>query len=75
MSKRTGARCGEAEAFRLKGEELLAAEPSSNEEPEACFRAAIEVTREQSSKSWELRATMSLARGCWTSEDIATMRA
>ena len=30
--------------------------------PKTHFRLAIEVAREQSAKSWELRATMSLAR-------------
>jgi predicted ATPase len=29
---------------------------------EGCFRTAIEIARGQSAKSWELRATMSLAR-------------
>jgi predicted ATPase len=29
---------------------------------ESCFQHAIEVARKQSAKSWELRATMSLAR-------------
>jgi predicted ATPase len=31
-------------------------------EAEAYFRKAIEIARRQSAKSWELRATMSLAR-------------
>jgi hypothetical protein len=30
--------------------------------PEACFLKAIEIARRQSAKSWELRATTSLAR-------------
>src|SRR5438309_674225 len=31
-------------------------------EAEACFRRAIEVARKQEARSWELRATVSLAR-------------
>jgi predicted ATPase len=34
----------------------------SETEAEACFRRAIEIARQQSAKSWELRATTSLAR-------------
>ena len=32
------------------------------QEAERCLRTAIEIAREQSAKSWELRATRSLAR-------------
>ena len=31
-------------------------------EAEGCFRTAIEISRRQKAKSWELRATTSLAR-------------
>jgi hypothetical protein len=31
-------------------------------EAEACFQKAIEIARQQQAKSWELRATVSLAR-------------
>jgi len=56
-----GSRFLKAELLRLKGELLLI---GGNREPEAarCFREAIEIARRQSAKSWELRATMSLAR-------------
>jgi predicted ATPase len=36
--------------------------PDPNSEAEACFLQAINIARQQSAKSWELRATMSLAR-------------
>jgi predicted ATPase len=39
----------------------------STQEAEACFHKAIEVARHQQAKSWELRATMSLAR-LWQSQ-------
>ena len=35
---------------------------SNAAEAQSCFERAIEIAREQSAKSWELRATMSLAR-------------
>src|SRR6266852_5206338 len=63
----TGVCIYEAELNRLKGElTLKQSDTGSNskvqEEAETFFRRAIEVARRQSAKSWELRATMSLAR-------------
>jgi predicted ATPase len=58
--EQTEARLGEAELRRLKGETLLVNAKSL--EAQACFERAIEIARKQSAKSWELRATMSLAR-------------
>jgi predicted ATPase/class 3 adenylate cyclase len=52
----------EAEVYRLKGELLLRQEESNVAQARSCFEQAIEVARKQSAKSWELRATMSLAR-------------
>src|SRR6266851_3408835 len=65
--ERTGERSSEAELYRLKGELTLrrgGTGPSTNVEDEAekCFRQAIEIARRQEAKSWELRATTSLAR-------------
>jgi predicted ATPase len=54
--------CYEAERYRLQGELLLMQEESSAAQAESCFQRAIEVARQQSAKSWELRATTSLAR-------------
>jgi predicted ATPase len=63
----TGVSVDEAELYRLKGElTLKRPEAGSNsklqEEAETYFRQALKVARLQSAKSWELRATMSLAR-------------
>jgi predicted ATPase len=63
----TGVCIYEAELYRIKGElTLKRSETNSNseikEEAVSFFRQAIEVDRRQSAKSWELRATMSLAR-------------
>ena len=55
----------EAELYRLRGELLLRAEGRQRKTewtPEACFRQALEVARQQQAKSLELRAAMSLSR-------------
>jgi DNA-binding winged helix-turn-helix (wHTH) protein/predicted ATPase len=55
-----------AELYRLKGELLLlrVGEDSSAEltEAEACFNQSVQIAQQQKAKSWELRASMSLAR-------------
>jgi class 3 adenylate cyclase len=60
--ERTGQRLHEAEVHRLKGELLLMQDASNSTQAEQSFRAAIEISRKQHAKSWELRATTSLAR-------------
>jgi predicted ATPase len=57
-----GNRGSEAETHRLKGELLLKQNISNAAEAQVCFQRAIEIARKQSAKSWELRATISLAR-------------
>jgi predicted ATPase len=52
----------EAEIHRLKGELLLEQNNANAVEAQSCFERAIEIARRQGAKSWELRATMSLAR-------------
>jgi class 3 adenylate cyclase/predicted ATPase len=58
----TGERSCEAELHRLKGELLLQQSVSNQTEAESCFHHAIDIARNQQAKSWELRATTSLAR-------------
>jgi predicted ATPase len=53
---------GLAELLRLRGEYLLMGRQRDAPEAESCFRTAIELARCRSAKSWELRATTSLAR-------------
>jgi class 3 adenylate cyclase/predicted ATPase len=60
--EQSGARMSEAELYRLKGEALLGGAAPFEAEAQACFDTAIMVAREQEAKSWELLATMSLAR-------------
>jgi predicted ATPase len=69
-SERTGECFCEAELYRLRGDLLLGrdaqtAESTVKGEAEACFRRALEIARRQQAKSWELRATTSIARLLW----------
>jgi predicted ATPase len=52
----------EPELHRLKGELLLLQNGEAQSPAEGCFRRAVDIARRQLAKSWELRATMSLAR-------------
>jgi class 3 adenylate cyclase/predicted ATPase len=66
MVDNSGERVYEAELYRLKGELTLQSSIQSLEsrikEAEVCFHKAIEIARQQSAKSLELRAVMSLSR-------------
>jgi class 3 adenylate cyclase/tetratricopeptide (TPR) repeat protein len=59
---KTGEQIDVPSLHRVKGELLLAQNPSDVAEAERCFRTAIEIARRQSARSEELRATTSLAR-------------
>jgi predicted ATPase len=52
----------EPEVHRLMGDLLLRRNPSTPDRAEVYYRRAIELARSQEAKSWELRATTSLAR-------------
>jgi predicted ATPase/DNA-binding winged helix-turn-helix (wHTH) protein len=61
--ERTGERRDEPEAHRFKGVLTLHSKTSqARSQAEEHFRKAIEVARAQEARSWELRATTSLAR-------------
>jgi predicted ATPase len=74
MVEKNEERWNEAELYRLKGEltlqrqftvpshQPLTPSTQAEAEAEACFLKAIEIARKQQAKSWELRATTSLAR-------------
>jgi predicted ATPase len=51
-----------AELNRLKGELLRRQNDPKPAEAEQCYERAISLARKQNAKSWELRATTSLAR-------------
>jgi predicted ATPase len=57
----SGDRCHDAKLHRLKGE-LAEREGAPPEALEQHFSRALDITKEQGSKAWELRATISLAR-------------
>ena len=58
----SGARGADAEIHRLRGELLRRLSSPNSTEVEACFRTALAVAREQATRGYELRATLSLAR-------------
>jgi predicted ATPase len=58
----TGERVFQADVHRIKGELLLAQNSSVVAQAEESFRTAIDIAGKQNAKSWELRATTSLAR-------------
>jgi predicted ATPase len=60
LVEKTGERLWEAELYRLRAELLLM--QGDDHEAEASFEKAIEVARRQSARSWELRASIGLAR-------------
>ena len=60
LCRTSGVRMLESDIHRLKGELLLL--QSNYEGAAQCFRDAIDLARCQGAKSWELRATTSLAR-------------
>jgi predicted ATPase len=57
-----GEKVYEAEFKRLLGELLLTENNRNTDEADRAFRTAIDVARRQCAKSWELRASTSLAR-------------
>ena len=59
---KTGEQLSSPSLHHVKGELLLAQNPSDGAEAERCFRTAIEIARRQSARLAELRATTSLAR-------------
>ena len=58
----SGERWQESELHRLRGEMLLISSEGRKEDAEPCFQTALAIARAQNARSWELRATMSLAR-------------
>lgn len=60
LIEKTGERYYEAELYRLKGELLLIL--ADEAEAEASLLKAIEISRSQEAKSWELRSATRLAR-------------
>jgi predicted ATPase len=62
VADKTGVRKEAAEIYRLKGELLLHLSSTNAAAAETCFQQALEISRHQQARSWELRAATSLAR-------------
>jgi predicted ATPase len=60
-AERRGEHLYEPDLYRVQGNLFLLAAPSDEVAAEARFRQAIAVARDQAAKSYELRATVSLA--------------
>ena len=61
-SERTGHRAFDAELHRVRGEILLKRDPSNPAPAEVAFLTAIAVSKQQSTRSFELRAGLALAK-------------
>ena len=61
-SERTGHRAFEAELHRVRGEMLLRRESANPAPAEEALRSAIAVAKQQGTRSFELRAALSLAK-------------
>jgi predicted ATPase len=61
-SQKTGVHFHLAELHRLQGEAILRMSNGSRERAKSCFNRALQVARNQRTKSLELRAAVSLAR-------------
>ena len=59
---RTGHRAFEAELHRVRGEMLLKRDPANPAPAEEAFQTAIAVAKQQGTRSFELRAALSLAK-------------
>jgi class 3 adenylate cyclase/predicted ATPase len=62
LIKKTKERWFEAEVNRIAGEIALKSPQPDAEKAQAYFERALTIARQQQAKSWELRATMSVAR-------------
>ena len=60
--ERTGQQSMVSEMHRIRGRILLRRAPADHAAAEASFRRAIEIARVQQTKSFELRATLALAK-------------
>jgi predicted ATPase len=61
IMERTGEHVFQAELHRLNGQLLLVQSANNVTEAETCYRQALDISRQQRAKSWELRAATSLA--------------
>jgi class 3 adenylate cyclase/tetratricopeptide (TPR) repeat protein len=67
---KTGEKFWHAELHRIKGKILLESSGDNHVEAESNFHKAIEISRTQNARGWELRATTNLAR-LWLDQNKA----
>jgi class 3 adenylate cyclase/predicted ATPase len=72
--ERSNERWAEAEVNRIAGEIALKSLAPHTEKAEKYFDRALAVARQQQTKSWELRAAMSLARLCHSQGKVQQAR-
>jgi predicted ATPase len=65
-SGRTGHRAFEAELHRVRGETLVKRDPANVAPAEGAFLTAIAVSKQQATRSFQLRAAISLAKLHWS---------
>jgi predicted ATPase len=61
-AERTGHRAFDAELHRVRGEILLERDPANTAPAEEAFQTAVAVAKQQGTRSFELRAALSLAK-------------
>jgi class 3 adenylate cyclase/predicted ATPase len=74
MIEETGERWFEAELHRLRGLWLIVHQRAREAEAEQCFRHALAVAKQQSARTWELRAAIDLCRLLYSRGDRAEAR-
>jgi predicted ATPase len=67
---KTGEKFWHAELHRIKGQLLLESSGDNHVEAESNFHKAIEISRTQNTRGWELRAATNLAR-LWLDQNKA----
>ena len=73
--ERTGHRGFEAELHRVRGEMLLKRDPANLATAEEAFQTAIAIAARQTTRSFELRAALSLAKLCQSTGRLADAHA
>jgi predicted ATPase len=70
-SERTGHRTFEAELHRARGDILLKRDPADPAPAEDAYRTSIAIAKQQGARSYELLASLSLAKLCQSTDRLA----
>ena len=62
LAAQTGERWTDSMLHRIRGEVLLKCDPANRQPVEEAFKTAVAIARQQGSRSFELRAALSLAK-------------